>query len=487
MKPRLKSSRAARELIKAHEPFRPEAEPKGKRWVVGYGHTAAAREGVTLSRDDAELILLYDVLQAEQAIDAAVGESLSQNARDALVSFACSIGPRAFRVCDVARLAAAGRHREAAAAMETWVRAQEGGRQVVSERLVRRRAAESALYLRADEAAPAAQAEASEEDAPKLGALVELDIAFEDPAEDPAEDEPAAQPEPQAEPEPEPEPEAGAPEPEPRPERDEDAEAAARDEAKQRQDEVVRSVMARMAAQIADSVERTPPQPRPEPEPAQASAEPPAVSEDARLGYSFLTPWTVAPDEEPASSGVSGEAEAAPQPVTASGPVYASPVASPQPDGEAGEERIEEPGQDTAAEPAPPHPAAAPADAQGVSGEVGGAGRPAEAEPEEEAGADEDEALHPGDLAGPEADISATDRGGDALEPDGRGGDWVFFANLAVGLGLLGAGGWDLATHFETYSDQGFFFFGPVAFAAGLVLTVASAWFLISRFLRRRG
>jgi len=147
MKPRLKSTRAARDLIKAHEPFLATAERRGKRWVVGYGHTAAAKEGVSLKPEDAELLLIYDVLQAEQAIDAAVGAEMAAAMRDALVSFAASVGVRAFKVSDVARLAKAGRHREAAAAIETWVRAEEDGRLVVSERLSRRRAAEKALYL----------------------------------------------------------------------------------------------------------------------------------------------------------------------------------------------------------------------------------------------------------------------------------------------------------------------------------------------------
>nr|WP_169336738.1 lysozyme [Woodsholea maritima] len=115
---------------------------------MGFGHTAAAREGVSVTRDDAELLLLYDVLQAEQAIDSAVGESLAPEIRDALVSFACSIRPGAFKVSDVARLARDEKHREAAAALETWVRVEQDGRLVVSERLTRRRAAEKALYLK---------------------------------------------------------------------------------------------------------------------------------------------------------------------------------------------------------------------------------------------------------------------------------------------------------------------------------------------------
>lgn len=228
MKPQLKSSRAARDLIRTYEPFRPEAVRRGRRFVVGYGHSATAREGVTVSKDDAELLLIYDVLNAEQAVEQGVGEDLPGLVRDALVSFACSIGPGAFKVSDVARLAKAERHREAANALETWVRAEEDGRLVVSERLTRRRAAEKALYLRglqqAETPAPVPGPEAREEPreparepaprphparparaaepapqpsapepelpagdgdtAPRIGPLVDLEIEFEDPPAD---------------------------------------------------------------------------------------------------------------------------------------------------------------------------------------------------------------------------------------------------------------------------------------------------------------
>lgn len=224
MTPRLKSTRAARDLIKAHEPFLADAERRGKRWTVGYGHTASAKEGVTLKPEDAELLLIYDVMRAEQTLDASVGAEMAAPMRDALVSFALSVGLRAFKVSDVARLARAGRHRDAAAAIETWVRADQDGRLVVSDRLVTRRAAEKALYLSGledsaahleapsivseaepetapatdteisndapePEAEPFSKAEAEVEpasedvdDAPS--ALVELDIAFETPDEE---------------------------------------------------------------------------------------------------------------------------------------------------------------------------------------------------------------------------------------------------------------------------------------------------------------
>ncbi|MFW6300320.1 MAG: glycoside hydrolase family protein, partial [Oceanicaulis sp.] len=202
MKPRLKSTRAARDLIKAHEPFHGEAVRRGKRFVVGYGHTAAAKPGVTLSREDAELLLIYDVLQAESAVHAALGEDIPRPVRDALVSFAASVGVNAFKVSDVARLAKAGRMEAAANALESWVRAEEDGRLVTSQRLVARRAAEKALMLGGDEAPPAldpapetpqlqdAGSEAPAAGLEPSGPLIDVDIAFEDP-EDAAAHEPA--------------------------------------------------------------------------------------------------------------------------------------------------------------------------------------------------------------------------------------------------------------------------------------------------------
>ena len=271
MKPRLKSTRAARDLIKAHEPFHGEAVRLARRWVVGYGHTAAAKAGVSVSPENADLLLIYDVLQAETAVHAALGEDIAAPVRDALVSFAASVGVNAFRVSDVARLAKAGKLEAAAAALETWVRAEEDGRLVTSERLVSRRAAEKALMLAAP-AVPvdvdtAPQTEAGPDAQPGAGAeepqhnadpepvsepisepaadpiadpiadpghLVDVDIAFED-AEDSS---PAAAPDREAEadqadpelsgtPDIEPAPEADAGEPQPvEPEADPEAPAA---------------------------------------------------------------------------------------------------------------------------------------------------------------------------------------------------------------------------------------------------------------------
>ena len=98
MKPRLKSSPAARDLIKRFEPFRQTAERGDDgRWVVGYGHRAAARAGIKVSEEEASLLLIYDVMQAEEAIDDTLSTPISRGQRDALISFVHDIGLNAFK------------------------------------------------------------------------------------------------------------------------------------------------------------------------------------------------------------------------------------------------------------------------------------------------------------------------------------------------------------------------------------------------------
>lgn len=621
MKPRLKSSAAARDLIKAHEPFVARAIRRGRRWVVGYGHTAAAREGVTLKPEDAELLLLYDVLQAERAIDDALGEGVSGDMRDALVSFACSIGPKAFRSSDVALHAREARHRQAAAAIETWVRAEEDGRLVVSERLVRRRAAEKALYLKGvsatgplappaaePDSAPAPVSEPSEPDAVEeagevfeapaaSGAeatLVELDLIFETPERpaptappkalpadappEPAAPVPAA---PQAEadldaPQTQSEPDAaggdasgsdaaglGLPETpdvvdplrehgsEPQEELEADAEAQAVSEAAPQdahapgaadpqpapvdtsaQDDALRRVMAQMAAAMGEGV-RSAPVARPEAE-AQTSgemAEAPAEADDTSAGRE--TPENPAepgtptrPDLQPEAADAGETPDAAPvrsgndAPVqlsynflrsarVAARPLNRSPAAittlipGPAADaasdapaqtqdaaGVSGEAQgplvapAEEHGEPpvrkvpSIARRTPPHPAEGPAEAEGVSGEVGGVGRPEEFEAED-AEIHANDALDPFLVAGAEAEHGFKAEEEKPIERNG--GDWVFGAYLAVGVALAGVGGWDLMSNLEVYREEGFIYFGPLAFAAGFVLSLASLWFIIGR------
>jgi lysozyme len=149
MRPRLTVSRSAVELIMAFEGFRSKsARLDDGRWTIGYGHTRTAREGVKITEADAQALLLYDLIQASHTVNEHVYAPLNQNQFDALVSFVFNIGTRAFRGSPTLRRLNEGRPLDAALTMELWRKADLEGERIIIDALVRRRAAEKALFLR---------------------------------------------------------------------------------------------------------------------------------------------------------------------------------------------------------------------------------------------------------------------------------------------------------------------------------------------------
>jgi lysozyme len=145
---RLTASRAALDLIASFEGFRARAAktPEG-RWTLGFGHVATAREGLSVSRAEAEDLLRWDLRPVEDMVRQSALTPLNQNQFDALVSFAFNIGVSNFATCDVLRYLNQGQPIAAALAMHAWRRARVNGRVLVIDALVRRRAAEAALFL----------------------------------------------------------------------------------------------------------------------------------------------------------------------------------------------------------------------------------------------------------------------------------------------------------------------------------------------------
>jgi len=148
MQPRHRVSRAAIELIKRFEGYRQAAAqlPDG-RWTIGHGHTLTAREGASVSPDDAEALLLYDLIGVAHALNEAVFTPLTQNQFDALASFVFNIGLDSFHQSGVLRRLNEGALIQAACAMELWRKANVGGERIVVDALVRRRSAEKTLFL----------------------------------------------------------------------------------------------------------------------------------------------------------------------------------------------------------------------------------------------------------------------------------------------------------------------------------------------------
>lgn len=153
MKPRHQVSRAALELIERFEGYRAKAArlPDG-RWTIGYGHTKTAREGAEVSQSDAEALLIYDLIEVSAAVNDWTHAPLNQAQFDALCSFALNIGLENFRTSQVLRKVNEGAMLQAACAIDMWRKAEFEGERIVVDALVRRRAAEKALFLTSTDA-----------------------------------------------------------------------------------------------------------------------------------------------------------------------------------------------------------------------------------------------------------------------------------------------------------------------------------------------
>jgi lysozyme len=148
MKARHQVSRNAVTLIKRFEGYRAKAAQLADgRWTIGYGHTLTAREGAAVSAQDAEALLLYDLIAVAHVINEHSYTPLNQNQFDALVSFTFNIGADNFQRSAVLRRINEGALIQAACSMEMWRKADFGGERIVIDALVRRRSAEKNLFL----------------------------------------------------------------------------------------------------------------------------------------------------------------------------------------------------------------------------------------------------------------------------------------------------------------------------------------------------
>jgi lysozyme len=140
-------------LIKRFEGFKAKAYrcPAGV-WTIGYGHTSMAgapevKAGMKMSREEASAILARDVERFAEGVRKAVTVTLTEQQFSALVSFAYNVGLGAFRSSSVLKAVNGGDLAAVPRRLSLWVKA--GGK--VLPGLVKRRAAEAALFAGTDE------------------------------------------------------------------------------------------------------------------------------------------------------------------------------------------------------------------------------------------------------------------------------------------------------------------------------------------------
>ncbi len=112
-------------------------------WTIGYGHTGPdVVEGMIITQDQADDLLLGDIQTAVNAVSRLVKVSLSQSEFDALVDFVFNVGQSNFANSTMLRSHNSGDYDGAAAQFDRWSYA--GGHQIAG--LLRRRQAETAEF-----------------------------------------------------------------------------------------------------------------------------------------------------------------------------------------------------------------------------------------------------------------------------------------------------------------------------------------------------
>jgi len=119
-------------------------------WTIGFGSTSGVEEGMEISQERADMLLLEDVKVFEEAVNNLVEVDLEQNQFDALVAWCFNIGPTNAKSSSAIRLLNESKYDEVPASMRLWNKITVDGQKQVSQGLVRRREAESLLFTGED-------------------------------------------------------------------------------------------------------------------------------------------------------------------------------------------------------------------------------------------------------------------------------------------------------------------------------------------------
>ena len=111
-------------------------------WTIGYGHTKGVHDGMTITQEQAEQMLLTELEEYEGYIENMVTVPLTQNQFDALVVWVYNLGPTNFKNSTLLKELNAGNYNAASTEIKRWNKA--GGKVLAG--LVKRREAEAQLF-----------------------------------------------------------------------------------------------------------------------------------------------------------------------------------------------------------------------------------------------------------------------------------------------------------------------------------------------------
>ena len=111
-------------------------------WTIGYGHTKSVQEGMVISEDTANDMLMEELVEYENYVNTLVTVELNQNQFDAMVSWVYNLGSSNLQASTLLKVLNAGDYGGVPAQIMRWNKA--GGK--VLEGLTRRSQAEADLF-----------------------------------------------------------------------------------------------------------------------------------------------------------------------------------------------------------------------------------------------------------------------------------------------------------------------------------------------------
>ncbi len=143
----MRTSKRGLDLIKSFQGLRLQSYMDYTNVLrVGYGTTLGVLANMNITSQEAERMLLDDVLRLEPEVQRLITSPLSQNQWDALISFTHNQGVKSLASSSLRQYLNAGNYAAAADQFPHWSRV--GSKEVLS--LVHLRAAERELFLRTE-------------------------------------------------------------------------------------------------------------------------------------------------------------------------------------------------------------------------------------------------------------------------------------------------------------------------------------------------
>jgi len=137
------------DMIKDHEELRLEAYLPTPHdvWTIGWGHTATAKRGMTITVAEAERLLRKDLEWVRKVLATDVKVPLTQPQYDALASFIFNLGGSNFRSSTLLKKLNAKDYAGAADELPRWDKQRQNGKMVPLGGLTKRRKEERELFL----------------------------------------------------------------------------------------------------------------------------------------------------------------------------------------------------------------------------------------------------------------------------------------------------------------------------------------------------